>query len=215
MGKRISASLSLRETDWAGLGYDPERPSFRRRPEGAADRNGETPMDDPALVEALQAGDPQAPAPVDRAIPGGDLRPVLPHDEPPPGCGGRRPGDVPPRPASDRRVRRRLGRSVPGSWRSRRIVAVPPSRVGPDDRPSRRRSRSRIGPTPGQDSPTPTTWPESSTAASASSGPNIAWSLSCFTSRISPTTRSPRRSHGRSVPSRPGCIAPGPNSPRA
>ena len=39
-----------------------KKPNLRRRPEGAADRNGETPMDDPALVEALQAGDPQAPA---------------------------------------------------------------------------------------------------------------------------------------------------------
>ena len=50
--------------------------------------------------------------------------------------------------------------------------------------------------------------------AFASSGRSIAWSSSCSTSRICRTKRSPRRSHGRSAPSRPGCIGPGPNSPK-
>ena len=123
-------------------------------------------------------------SPADRAIPGGGLRPVLSHDEPPAGRRGRRAGDVRPRSAGDGWVSTRRGRSAPGCWRSPPIAAARHWPAGPAGRSWRWPSRLKIWPTPAPGWPTPTTWPASSSGPWPVSGPNIAWSSSCSTSRI-------------------------------
>ncbi len=131
--------------------------------------------------------------PADRTISGGRLRPVLPHVEPPPGRRGRGPGGVRPRPAVDRGIRRDPaapplaagdrrqslpdGAGPPGASAAC-VVAADRGSARPAARPGRHRRPGR----------------RAGAGSSGDSGPNIAWSSRCTTSRISPTRRSPRPS---------------------
>ena len=182
-----------------------DRGMIRRKPTCAATagraaiRNRETPMDDPALVEALQAGDPQAPRLLIEQYQGvvfGLCYRMMSH---------RQDAEDVVQETFLRALRAIAGFDVARPLRpwlleiaanrcrtalSRR-ARRPPS-AAPESIEDRRRSSARTGRPrrPGRRS-----W----NGDSASSGRNIAWSSSCSTSKICRTRRSPRRSRDRSA----------------
>ena len=153
---------------------------------------------------------PASPRPPGRSFPRRRLRPLLPNDGASPGRRGRR------------RRRHRPGLGGIGGFDAVEplrpwLLGIAANRCrtslgrGRGDHRSPSPPRKRLTTGPGLTDPDDLAG-ELERALTAS-GPNIAWSSPCSTSKVCRTKRSPRRSAGRSGPSRPGSIAPAPSWP--